>query len=236
MISTNGTTITHTSPYEVELSTWQPGQAETQTACSPERLRAAVQAVAQVHAVWRAGTMTKGVCFGAQHQHQRLAEWTSAELALLRASLQGSPSVYSSGAYLFADQREHAMKQLTPWLCRKVMLHQCLGDIWSAHVLFTGDEVTGLIDYGGMRLDHPAQDLARLLGSMCPGDAQLRQIGLDAYHGQAEMKDLAVVMEKTGAIVGIGNWLRWLLLEKRKFADQSLAEKRFTQLVQQLRR
>jgi aminoglycoside phosphotransferase (APT) family kinase protein len=230
--SNKGTTIARHQPYDVELSTWQPGQPEPENSCSPERLQAAVRALAQLHAVWRASTMTKGECFAAQHQWQRLAEWTPAELESLRSSLQGRSETFRIGAFLFLGQREQALKQLTPWLGRKVMLHYCLGDVWSAHMLFTGDEVTGLIDYGGMRLDHPAQDLARLLGSICRGDARLRKVGLDAYHGPEELKDLAVVLETTGAIVGIGNWLRWLVIEKRTFADPAAAERRFTQLVQ----
>jgi aminoglycoside phosphotransferase (APT) family kinase protein len=231
--SKQGTTIIRHSPDEVELSTWQQGQAETQAPCSVERLRAAVQAISQVHSVWRASTMTKGVCVGVQRQWQRLTEWTSSELDRIRSSVQGRSETYRIGFFLLMEQREEAMKNLTPWLNRKVMLHYCLGDVWSAHLLFTGNEVTGLIDYGGMRLDHPAQDLARLLGSLCQGQALLRQVGLDAYPGPEELKELAVILGKTGAIVGIGNWLRWLVLEERQFADPALAEKRFTQLVDQ---
>src|SRR5258708_31355678 len=98
-------------------------------------------------------------------------------MELLRSSIQSRPAVYTTGAYLFLERREQAMKQLTPWLNRKVLLHYCLGDVWSAHVLFTGDEVMGLIDYGGMPLDHPAQDLARLFGSMSQRHARIRPLG-----------------------------------------------------------
>lgn len=228
----DGASYTELRQFQIELSTWQPGQAVVGV-CSAARVEAAIKAVAQVHAVWRPSTTIKGVCFGVLHQWQRLNEWTATEIELLRSSLHGRPDVYTLGAALFMERRERAIKQLKSWLDRKVLLHYCLGDVWSAHVLFTGDEVTGLIDYGGMRLDHPAQDLARLLGSLCQGDARLRQVGLDAYPGPDEMKELGVVLEKTGGIVAIGNWLRWLFVEKRLIHDPENVEKRFTQLVEQ---
>ena len=63
----------------------------------------------------------------------------------------------------------------------EISLHPCLGDVWAEHVLFEGNQITGLIDFGGMRYDHPAQDLARLLGSYTQGDVLRRQLALTQY-------------------------------------------------------
>ena len=35
-----------------------------------------------------------------------------------------------------------------------VPLHACLCDIWHDHVLFTVDKLTGLVDYGSVKVDN----------------------------------------------------------------------------------
>ena len=49
-------------------------------------------------------------------------------------------------------------------------LQVCHGDLWHDHVLFSGEEVTGLIDFDAMKIDSRALDLARLLGSLVKDD------------------------------------------------------------------
>ena len=60
-------------------------------------------------------------------------------------------------------------------------LQPCLVDVWHDHVLFTGEEVTGVVDYAAMRLDVPHADLARLLGSLVEDDEAGWRAGLEAY-------------------------------------------------------
>jgi homoserine kinase type II len=62
----------------------------------------------------------------------------------------------------------HAIAQLEPLAGVPLPLQPSIRDIWHDHVLFTGDEVTGLIDFGALDIDTPATDIARLLGSLIP--------------------------------------------------------------------
>ena len=65
-------------------------------------------------------------------------------------------------------------------------MQPCLCDPWHDHVLFTGDQVSGVIDYGSVKEDHIAVDLARLLGSLVEDDENAWSIGLKAYQSCAQ--------------------------------------------------
>ncbi len=56
-----------------------------------------------------------------------------------------------------------------------------LRDVWHDHVLFDGDQVTGLVDLGACGVDSPMADLSRLLGSLVGDDTSLWLRGMAAY-------------------------------------------------------
>ena len=95
---------------------------------------------------------------------------------------------------------------------RSAVLQPCLCDVWHDHVLFEGDAVTGLVDYGGVKVDNVATDLARLLGSLAGDDPVLRDAGLRAYSRLRPLslaeEALVPVLDRTGTLLGIANWLR----------------------------
>ena len=74
-----------------------------------------------------------------------------------------------------------AMGRLEPLATVSLNLQPCLRDIWHDHVLFTGDKVTGMIDFGAVDIDTPATDIARLVGSLVGDDAAGWQSGIAAY-------------------------------------------------------
>jgi hypothetical protein len=55
--------------------------------------------------------------------------------------------------------------QLQDLAPRSLTLQPVLRDLWYPHVLFSGDKVTGVIDWNGASTDHPAFDYSRLLAS-----------------------------------------------------------------------
>jgi homoserine kinase type II len=130
------------------------------------------------------------------------------------------------------------MGHLAPWSDRSFPLQPCLCDIWHDHVLFDGDRVTGVVDYGSIKTDHVAVDLARLLGSLVSDDPVWRSAGLDAYAVTRpltpEDRALVTVLDETGSLLGAANWLRWLFHEHRQYPDRPAVARRLATLVQRL--
>src|SRR5207237_8029256 len=98
---------------------------------------------------------------------------------------------------------------LAGWRDVALPLQPCLCGVWHDHVLFTGDAVTGLVDYGSVKRDHVAVDLARMLGSLAGDDAGLRAAGLEAYHRtaglSAEGRALVDTLDRTGTVLSLAN-------------------------------
>jgi Ser/Thr protein kinase RdoA (MazF antagonist) len=119
-------------------------------------------------------------------------------------------------------------------------LQPCLCDVWHDHVLFDGDRLTGLIDYGAMKIDHPAVDLARLLGSLVEDDPEGWSVGLAAYREvrplSADEEELAHALDLSGTIAGASVWLRWLYHEGKEFEDRAAAGRRLEGLTLRLER
>jgi Ser/Thr protein kinase RdoA (MazF antagonist) len=85
--------------------------------------------------------------------------------------------------------------------------------------------VTGLVDFGSMRPDNVATDIARLLGSMAVDNRDDWQLGLLAYQGVRRLgeKELALVetFDRTAVLMSGLQWLEWICLEQRDFLNRA---------------
>jgi hypothetical protein len=73
---------------------------------------------------------------------------------------------------------------------------------------------------------------------MVGDDASSWSAALQAYRSVAHFGDeeeaLARVLDRTGTIVGMMNWVRWLYVEGREFADRAAAGRRVEELVRRV--
>jgi Ser/Thr protein kinase RdoA (MazF antagonist) len=103
---------------------------------------------------------------------------------------------------------------LLTWTAPKWHVQPCLCDVWHDHLLFTDDRLTGLVDYTSIKRDHVAVDLARMLGSLVADDDDGWRTTLAAHRSvrplSAEEAALARALDRTGTVLGVANWLRWL--------------------------
>jgi Ser/Thr protein kinase RdoA (MazF antagonist) len=240
--TSDGTTFVSFQDRLWELTTWLPGQASLSIAPIPARLSAACTALAELHRTWQPADRRLDVCPAIRRRWHSLQAWQQ----LLQSGWQ--PMWTSRDPYaLLAEELWHRLRDsidevprlLTPWLLQPVPLQPCVCDPWSAHVLFTGDAVTGLIDFGSAKEDHVAVDLARLLGSSIGDDRSLWEIGLNSYSRiqalSVEECRLTHILDRTGTILAATHWLRWLYHEMRHYDHPPAVMGRLAVLAERLK-
>ncbi len=222
-----------------DLTSWMPGRADFHEHPSGERLTAACAALARLHDVWAPPKPVCGPCPAVARRLERARQWSE----LVSSGWRPSFAPHDVGAVRHWAERAWAAlsfragrvpETLAAWAGRWAPIQPCVGDVWHDHLLFEGDRLTGLIDYGGAKVDHVAVDLARLLGSLV-GDPAAWEVGLRAYRGvrplTPEEAELAAVLDRTGTVLAAANWLRWLYHERRAFEDSDAVARRLAALV-----
>jgi Ser/Thr protein kinase RdoA (MazF antagonist) len=241
-----------------DRSTWQaeagrlwdlcggmPGRADFRDRPTRERMAAACAALARLHAAWGREQTRHAPCATVQRRIDRLEEWESAVRTGWR------PEFPSAEVDPIGPAAGRAWELLPPCLgvIRSLLeplrgapfrLQPCLGDVWHDHVLFTGNTVSGLIDYGAARFDTPAVDLARLLGSLAPTDDALYGVGLRSYQAAAQLSAeetrLVHVLDYCGTVLAAASWLLWTYRDRRSFDDRAAVARRLESLVARLER
>ena len=229
-----------------ELQEWLLGEADYHARPSTARLRAACCALAELHACWQAAApKDAGPCPALRRRLDAVREWRELvasgwqPLAQAAAADPARPAAERAWRVL-PHWIETIPDLLTRWTARTWPLQPCLCDVWHDHVLFVGDRVTGLVDYGAVKIDHPAVDVARLLGSLLGDDVERWAAGLTAYREvrpfSAEEEELARALDVSGTVIGAATWLRWLYHEGREFEDRAAAGQRLQSLLTRLDR
>jgi Ser/Thr protein kinase RdoA (MazF antagonist) len=226
-----------------DVTAWMPGVADFHPQPSALRLTNACAALAHLHRAWAEESPRSGPCPAVARRLERVRHWQT----LIDSGWRPDFARQAAAAWHFWAQRAWRIVQvrmpelpgrLIPWLDVSLPIQPCLCDIWHDHVLYTGDTVTGLVDYGSVKIDHVAVDLARLLGSLVGDDPSLRAAGLEAYSQIRPLSDpvkqLVDVLDQSGTILGAANWLLWLYHEGRSFPDSEGVARRLAALVQRM--
>lgn len=230
----DGSTLVEVAGRCWEAGTWLPGVADYHAHPSPARLANACRALAQVHVAWQPPGAPVALVPGVQRRLTALAEATLP--ALPDDPLDVALPAARRAVVLAVRWLPAVSGWLAPWANVALPLQPCLLDPWHDHVLYTGDAVTGLIDYGAVAVDHPAVDLARLLGSLSEDDAAGWQAGLAAYCEITPLPhpELCRDLDRSGVVLALVRWLQRLYGPQHFGGERRAAAQRLARLAQRL--
>lgn len=222
----NGSTLVKSHGELWQLEPWMPGSADYWQHPSDTRLQSAMAALAAWHraaakfepkadeARWFAnrGDATSPAVL---ERLQIIKRWQSGMWRESQQTLADAASFFREMGEqilrLFGLVAPKVIQHLRAAASVGVRLQPCLRDVWHDHVLFTGDEVTGLIDPTACRSDTVATDLARLIGSFVGDDQRARQCALEEYqrHRTLTLHELGLVEVLDQSAVALSG-LTWL--------------------------
>ncbi len=252
--SAGGTCIAH-ADYLWEVAPWMPGVADLAQRPTEARLAAAMQCVARFHRAAENFRWVKAVPARPACPSEGSSPAIAKRRSVLRVWMFGRTRQLETAARRGAvwpemqQQAERLLRLVPKWApsvaeslacfdrC-PVPLQPCIRDVWHDHLLFQGDEVSGLIDFGSMGVDNVACDVARLLGSLAAGRSDRWRSGLDAYQrlrGLSEVETgLVYALDRSGVFLGALNWAAWTLLEGRVFEEPRAVLQRMNALLERL--
>jgi homoserine kinase type II len=240
-----------------DLCSWRPGHPADEPV-SQARLSEGMRILARWHSTFKCGDLAglsnsladeadlyawrqdrPIVCLAAR---RRIAEWRRLAPCLLH-SFYDAPA---DPLHLAERTRSAAFRlrtRMEEWLRSlelPVHVRLCLRDLHREHLLFSGDEVTGVIDLGAVGVDSPAADVARWLGDAGPSDPESQRTAIATYRKYGELNDdeaaLIEPFERTGRVLAALHWLEWLVIEPRPFPNAPAAYSRWRSVVERLER
>lgn len=242
--SCKGKTLLSHDEHFWELAPWVPGTADFQEKPSRQRLENAMEAVARMHHVSESlypGCLQPSLTLFSRRE--QLLRLMAGDVDKIAAAVDccSNPSLQSRGKALLAHFRHRAQftaSCLDETTTMSVPLFPVIRDLWHDHILFTGDEVTGIVDFGAMRVDSAACDLSRLLASLLGNDREAWEFARLAYNSirplSADEWRLAQVLNETNVILAGVNWLDWICVQGRSFDNYDAIYARLDDLLLRL--
>ncbi|HUY88932.1 MAG TPA: phosphotransferase [Pirellulales bacterium] len=215
-----------------ELAPWLPGKADYRQSPSAERLQAALTTLAEFHlaaASFPLPDRGPALVPGIRERFERVEDLSAERFERLADAV--APGDWPELAWRAREWRAlapRAIPRVRSLLARAAELaaplQPCIRDIWHDHVLFAGQQVAGLVDFGAMRADNVAGDIARLLGSLAGDDRQAWERGLAAYTSLRPLSPdetyLVAAFDQANTLLAGLSWLEWIYLERRQFSDR----------------
>lgn len=240
--SSAGESFIQDSDFLWECSCWMPGTAALGEDPSFERIATAMEALAKFHQSVEEFLPDQGRLSvpAVENRQVFFKQLATNMLDQIQSCLPASdwPDLNRRANQFverFSRLRGELQQRLVSTAVLRARLFPCLRDIRQQHVLFIGDQVSSFIDFGAMRIDSVATDIARLLGSVSRSGEEKWSIGLQAYQTVCPLDDeeleLVDTLELANRAMSGLQWLGWILLEGRQFEDRQAVIRRLDELL-----
>lgn len=217
---------------------WMPGAPRANPTAA--EVRASCELVARLHEAWSTDAQ-RGPCPGVANRLRILNE----SEALLRGGAGALPRVHPQLDPILRRAVEallsiapRAVRALEPWVRHTFAIHPCVRDLRAEHVLFDGDKVSAIIDYGAGAVDHASVDLARLLGDYAGEDDALFAAGMSAYRAARPAFDapdeFVRLLARSGVVCSVARWVVRLAEHREPVSEPAVICSRLVQLLTRL--
>jgi Ser/Thr protein kinase RdoA (MazF antagonist) len=250
----SGTTLVEQAGRLFQVERWLPGFADYRSNPNRTRLAAAMAALASWHLAaarfqpareyqsWFASAANEPSPAVVERRQRlrgldvaQIRGWRDAAIARTDAEPSG---IVQQLAELVIRHATSVASLLDLAVATTVPLQPVLRDVWHDHLLFSGDEVTGLIDPSACRSESVAADLSRLLGSFVGNDRDAWDFALQEYqrHRPLLPAELALIpiLDRSGVLLSAVTWLEWLGGPQPRMVDPRRAQVRLVEIVSRL--
>lgn len=225
--SDTGTTLPEVNRAFWQLEPWMSGVADFLAAPNEERLKSAMTQLARFHnavcdwvptgavSQWFQPASIK-TCPTITNRIRMIDSYASSiadlEAALARESDARFRDAGVRVALLFRSAHSEVKQELIAVESLPVPLQPCIRDLWHDHLLFQGDELSGIVDFGAMATDSVCCDLSRLLGSLFGDDSASWQRGIGYYEAVKPLTEsehrLLRPLDRSSVLLSGMTWLK----------------------------
>jgi homoserine kinase type II len=240
----DGRTIVARGGHLWEVVPWKPGKPATEGPPTAAQVREGFAALAQFHRALDF-QQSVGVSPGLLARYRELEWWQGtgfgqvATVVASRSHDRNAPLALR-WAELARSVAPRVKEALAPMKVLQVRRQPCLRDARAEHLLFEGDRVVGLVDFGAMGEETVSSDLARLASEWLAADFALRDEGLAAYRRVRPLDNeemaLQGVFEKSADLLAGGHWVRWHFHDRRTFDDPAAVTRGLERAVKKVER
>ena len=220
-----------------ELTNWAAGSANYAKQPTFEKLNSAIQFLARFHQATARFHFNFTPSRNIKVALERLQAFDSIVAAVAKA--QTTEDLITKQQLDDFSQNGRALaialaQKLVPLQSQPLPVQPVIRDFRAEHLFFEGDDLVSVIDFGAMRIDSVACDLSRIIGDTIGDDESESDQVLQQYNAIRPLQptewQLSKLLNQSSVIVGILNWLDWLIIQRRDFDESESVRARLKTL------